>query len=643
MAGRRSVARRRHARQDLDHLDAHRRGAGLRRRPVLRDRRRPQRVRQQRARRHRRRLRRRGRRERRLVPAARPVRARSSPTSRPTTSTTTATCRGRGRLRPVRRARVDPRRVRRRLRRRPRRGPAAPRAGRRRRLRTYGTAEDADLRLADLDVAADGTSYTAVLDGAGARPGARSAVPGEHMALNSAAALLAGLELGLPAAGADRRAGPLRRGAPPVRAQGRRRRASASTTTTPTTRPRSRAQLRGRPRGGRAAAGWWSPSSRTCTAAPASSPRASARRSGWPTRSWCMDVYGAREDPVPGVTGALVADAVPLPAERVRLRAVLVGRGARAGRPRPARATWWSPWAPATSRWSGRRCSRPCAASGRRATSEPHRRRADPATATAGPPPAPAPAPPPARPPRGAAAAGGRRHPPCWCAAAGRRCCWPPRRGCCGRARCSRSATVQVDGVAHAARRPRCATAAGHRATGTPLLRVDVDAAAARVRAAAAGRLGRRSPAAGPTASWSPWPSGSPVAVVERAGQRHAGRRRRGAVRHDHRRPAGRRRAARRRRTRAPATRRPGPRWPRSPRCPRAVRAAGRPWSPPPRRRRTSRSPCRRPGDRALGRRRATPAQGAALRGLLEQLRVRRAATRRRRSTSAPPHAVVLR
>jgi UDP-N-acetylmuramate--alanine ligase len=30
-----------------------------------------------------------------------------------------------------------------------------------------------------------------------------------------------------------------------------------------------------------------------------------------------MDVYAAREDPVPGVTGALVADAVPLPYARV--------------------------------------------------------------------------------------------------------------------------------------------------------------------------------------------------------------------------------------------------------------------------------------------------------------------------------------
>jgi UDP-N-acetylmuramate--alanine ligase len=30
-----------------------------------------------------------------------------------------------------------------------------------------------------------------------------------------------------------------------------------------------------------------------------------------------LDVYGAREDPEPGVSGRLVADAVPLPAERV--------------------------------------------------------------------------------------------------------------------------------------------------------------------------------------------------------------------------------------------------------------------------------------------------------------------------------------
>jgi UDP-N-acetylmuramate--alanine ligase len=31
-----------------------------------------------------------------------------------------------------------------------------------------------------------------------------------------------------------------------------------------------------------------------------------------------LEVYGAREDPVPGVSGQLVADAIPLPAQRVR-------------------------------------------------------------------------------------------------------------------------------------------------------------------------------------------------------------------------------------------------------------------------------------------------------------------------------------
>ena len=38
-----------------------------------------------------------------------------------------------------------------------------------------------------------------------------------------------------------------------------------------------------------------------------------------------MDIYVAREDPEPGVSGALVADAVPLDAGARRLRAVLVG------------------------------------------------------------------------------------------------------------------------------------------------------------------------------------------------------------------------------------------------------------------------------------------------------------------------------
>jgi UDP-N-acetylmuramate--alanine ligase len=49
-----------------------------------------------------------------------------------------------------------------------------------------------------------------------------------------------------------------------------------------------------------------------------------------------LDVYAAREDPVPGVTGALVADAVPLPADRVvfcRDRATVAEELARRARP----------------------------------------------------------------------------------------------------------------------------------------------------------------------------------------------------------------------------------------------------------------------------------------------------------------------
>jgi UDP-N-acetylmuramate--alanine ligase len=49
-----------------------------------------------------------------------------------------------------------------------------------------------------------------------------------------------------------------------------------------------------------------------------------------------LDVYAAREDPVSGVTGALVADAVPLPADRVLFapdRATVAAELARRARP----------------------------------------------------------------------------------------------------------------------------------------------------------------------------------------------------------------------------------------------------------------------------------------------------------------------
>jgi UDP-N-acetylmuramate--alanine ligase len=182
------------------------------------------------------------------------------------------------------------------------------------RLRTYGRAEDADVRLLDLDVAADGTSYTAVVDGA-LLGRVRIRVPGEHMALNSAAALLAGLELGLPAEGLVD--GLARFGGVHRRFEFKGSAAGVRVFDDYAHHPTEvSAQLRA----ARAVAG----SGRLVVAF---QPHLYSRTRefaagfgaalGLADEVVVMDVYGAREDPVPGVTGAMVADAVPLPPGRV--------------------------------------------------------------------------------------------------------------------------------------------------------------------------------------------------------------------------------------------------------------------------------------------------------------------------------------
>ena len=182
------------------------------------------------------------------------------------------------------------------------------------RLRTYGRAADADLRLTDLEVAPDGTSYTATLDGQDLGR-VRIQVPGEHMALNSAAALLSGLELGLPAAelieGLARFGGVHRRFELKGVVSGVRVYDDYAHHPTEVT-----AQLKA----ARAVVG----SGRLVVAF---QPHLYSRTRefaegfgaalGLADEVVVMDVYGAREDPVPGVTGALVADVVPLPPGRV--------------------------------------------------------------------------------------------------------------------------------------------------------------------------------------------------------------------------------------------------------------------------------------------------------------------------------------
>jgi UDP-N-acetylmuramate--alanine ligase len=187
-------------------------------------------------------------------------------------------------------------------------------AGAAARVRTYGTAEGADLRLVDVDVAPEGTSWTAVLDGA-VLGRVRIRVPGEHMARNSAAALLTGLELGLPAAGLleglERFGGVHRRFELKGVAAGVRVFDDYAHHPTEVA-----AQLTA----ARAVAG---PGRLVVAFQPHLYSRTREFAEGFGTALGLadevvvMEVFGAREDPVPGVTGALVADAVPLPPDRV--------------------------------------------------------------------------------------------------------------------------------------------------------------------------------------------------------------------------------------------------------------------------------------------------------------------------------------
>jgi len=178
----------------------------------------------------------------------------------------------------------------------------------------YGTGPDADLVLAGLDVAQEGTSYTAILRGQELGR-VRIQVPGAHMARNSAAALLAGLELGLPAEGLID--GLARFGGVHRRFELKGTVAGVRVYDDYAHHPTEvAAQLRA----ARAVAG-------TGRLVVAFQPHLYSRTRefaagfgealGLADEVVVMEIYGAREDPVPGITGAMVADAVPLAAEQV--------------------------------------------------------------------------------------------------------------------------------------------------------------------------------------------------------------------------------------------------------------------------------------------------------------------------------------
>lgn len=179
---------------------------------------------------------------------------------------------------------------------------------------TFGTSAEADVRVESLELTATGSRFEVVAGGR--RLGAVAlSVPGRHNVLNASGALAVGLALGLPFADMSRGLGEF---------TGVRRRFEAKGEVAgvrvfddyahhPTKVRAALATARQAAAGGRVVA-VFQPHlySRTQYFA-----KEFAEALAAADEVIVMDVYAAREDPQPGVTGALVADAVPLPAEQV--------------------------------------------------------------------------------------------------------------------------------------------------------------------------------------------------------------------------------------------------------------------------------------------------------------------------------------
>ena len=181
-------------------------------------------------------------------------------------------------------------------------------------VRTYGTDPAADLRIEHLRTEASGTGFDAVLRGV---PLGRVElqVAGEHLARNAAAALLLVVELGVPAqqaiSGLSAYTGVRRR---------MERKGEAGGVRVYDDYAHHPAKVHAQLVAARAMVGpgrvivLFQPHlySRTATFASAFGTALALADA-----VVVMDVYGAREDPVPGVSGALVADAIGLPPGQV--------------------------------------------------------------------------------------------------------------------------------------------------------------------------------------------------------------------------------------------------------------------------------------------------------------------------------------
>jgi len=181
---------------------------------------------------------------------------------------------------------------------------------------TVGTAPDADVVAHDVRQVATTTTFALTAGGRPLGP-VHLAVPGRHYAADAAAALAAGLELGLSfegmVTGLAGFRGARRRLEPKGSAGGVRVYDSYAHHPTEVRADLEAARIVTGPAGRLIVAFQPHLYSRTRSFA-----RELGVALGLADEVVVMDVYAAREDAVPGVTGDLVAAAVPLPGERVR-------------------------------------------------------------------------------------------------------------------------------------------------------------------------------------------------------------------------------------------------------------------------------------------------------------------------------------
>jgi UDP-N-acetylmuramate--alanine ligase len=180
---------------------------------------------------------------------------------------------------------------------------------------TFGLADDAAVRIDDLQLTPSGSRFELVAGGRRLGP-LSLVVPGAHNAVNAAGVLALGLTLGLPYADMARGlagfSGARRRFEPKGEARGVR--VYDDYAHHPTKVKAALAAARHVAAGGRIVA-VFQPHLYSRTRDFAAEFGAAL---GAADVVVVMDVYAAREDPVPGVTGMLVAQAVPLAPEAVR-------------------------------------------------------------------------------------------------------------------------------------------------------------------------------------------------------------------------------------------------------------------------------------------------------------------------------------